>query len=349
MHAEIQEPQRRWAEPLVDDVLQIEDVAERLRHLVALAARLLDHQVLDVKPEARKLSARRPLALRNLVLVMREDQVDAAGVQIDRRLAEQPQRHRRALDVPTRTPGSDPRIPRGFTSLGGFPDHEVPCVVLLVLVAVDAGAVFDARVIEPCELAVLGECRDLEIDRPIAPVGVAALFERANRLPHRLDVLGIGRARILLDDLQSQHRRIPEVGLDELIGVLAQRQPGLLRFEDRAIVDIGEVHHVTNREAGVILQRSPQDIDCHEGAKVADVAAGVGRQAARIHPHQIVARRGKGLLAASQRVEQQHRIAGRSSRVAARGARAVVSGGKRMTRLRGTARASGVDVQRAVP
>jgi len=31
---------------------------------------------------------------------MREDQIDTAGMDVDRRPVEQPQRHRRALDVP---------------------------------------------------------------------------------------------------------------------------------------------------------------------------------------------------------------------------------------------------------
>ena len=50
------------------------------------------------------------LALRDLALVVREDQVGAAAVQVDRR-AELPQRQRRALDVPARagpTPNSAP-------------------------------------------------------------------------------------------------------------------------------------------------------------------------------------------------------------------------------------------------
>ena len=63
---------------------------------------VVDDQVLDVEPEARELMAGGALALRDLVLVVREDQVDAAGVNVDRWLPEQTQRHRRALEVPAR-------------------------------------------------------------------------------------------------------------------------------------------------------------------------------------------------------------------------------------------------------
>ena len=55
-------------------------------------------------PDAGHLvDAESAAALRDLVFVVREDQVDAAAVDVDGRLAEQAQRHRRALDVPART------------------------------------------------------------------------------------------------------------------------------------------------------------------------------------------------------------------------------------------------------
>ena len=44
----------------------------------------------------------RAFALGDLVFVMRKNEIDAAAVDVDRRLAQQPQRHRRALEVPAR-------------------------------------------------------------------------------------------------------------------------------------------------------------------------------------------------------------------------------------------------------
>jgi len=106
MHAKVQVTERRGPEPALDDVVEVVDVAEGLRHLLGALRRpllVVDHQVFDVDPEARELAAGGPFALGDLVLVVREDQVDAAGVDVDRRLAEQPQRHRRTFDVPART------------------------------------------------------------------------------------------------------------------------------------------------------------------------------------------------------------------------------------------------------
>ena len=71
---------------------------------------------------AKLPGAERALRLRDLVLVVREDQVGAAAVDVER-LAEVAVRHRRALDVPAR----DGPVPRGSSQDGspGFgPFHS---------------------------------------------------------------------------------------------------------------------------------------------------------------------------------------------------------------------------------
>ena len=92
------------------DLADGDDVAERLRHLLAAEV----HHA-RVQPVARELAvAERALGLGDLVLVVREDQVGAAAVDVER-LAEVAVRHRRALDVPAgpaRAPGARPRTAR---------------------------------------------------------------------------------------------------------------------------------------------------------------------------------------------------------------------------------------------
>ena len=125
-------------------------------------------QVLDVEPEARERLAGRAFALRNLVLVVREHEVDAAGVDVDRRLAEQPQRHRRALEVPARPPGADAELPGRLARLA-WPSTarsraRPPCRSCRSR----RGRRLDALVIEARQLAVVGHRRDLEVDRAVA-------------------------------------------------------------------------------------------------------------------------------------------------------------------------------------
>ena len=67
--------------------------------------------MLDVEPETRERLAGRAFALRDLVFVVREDEVDATAVDVDR-VAEQTPRHGRALDVPAGAPGTDTVVPR---------------------------------------------------------------------------------------------------------------------------------------------------------------------------------------------------------------------------------------------
>src|SRR6185369_14143121 len=94
--------------------------------------------MLEVNPVADKLFARRAFTLRDLVFVMRKDEIDAARVNI-KRLTEILHRHRRALDMPARTPATDRRVPRwlGFARRL-FPERKVARVFFLVTIGVDA-------------------------------------------------------------------------------------------------------------------------------------------------------------------------------------------------------------------
>ena len=146
-----QVPHRRGPVAPCGQIGQREGVPERLRHLL-----VVDEQVLDVHPEARELPASRTFGLRDLVLVVRENKVDAACVDVHRRVAEEAERHRRALEVPARSARRIHQVPRRLARLPRFPQHEVARVFLRVRVRVHAGARLDAIAIEAREATVLG-------------------------------------------------------------------------------------------------------------------------------------------------------------------------------------------------
>src|SRR5437763_15092275 len=77
-HAQAQVTNRHGAEAAPAQIAEGEVVAARLRHRLAL-----DPQVLGVQPVARELLSGRALRLRDLVLVVREDEVDASGVYVE--------------------------------------------------------------------------------------------------------------------------------------------------------------------------------------------------------------------------------------------------------------------------
>ena len=90
----------------LQEVAHEHEVAERLRHLLALVAH---HR--RVHPVAGERLAGERFALRDLALVVREDEVGTAAVEVDGR-AVLVQDHRRALDVPARPTGAERRLPR---------------------------------------------------------------------------------------------------------------------------------------------------------------------------------------------------------------------------------------------
>ena len=108
------------------------EVAERLRHLLAAD---LDHPAVDPVACERVAGG---LGLRALVLVVREHEVVAAAVEVEA-LAEESERHRRALDVPAGPPRTPRRVPRRLAGLRRLPEREVDRVALC-LVDLDARA-----------------------------------------------------------------------------------------------------------------------------------------------------------------------------------------------------------------
>src|SRR5262245_20473871 len=80
------------------DIAQGVSIACRLRHFQAIG-----EQVLGVQPVVDKTLAGKALALGNLALVMWEDIVDTAGMDVELP-AEMADGHRAALDMPARKP-----------------------------------------------------------------------------------------------------------------------------------------------------------------------------------------------------------------------------------------------------
>jgi hypothetical protein len=102
---QVADGRRRMA--LLDELADGEVVALRLRHLLAV-----DEQVLHVQPVADERLAGGALGLGDLVLVVREDEVLAAGMDVEG-AAERGHAHGGALDVPAGPALAPRRRPRG--------------------------------------------------------------------------------------------------------------------------------------------------------------------------------------------------------------------------------------------
>ncbi|TMK01770.1 MAG: hypothetical protein E6G74_09615, partial [Alphaproteobacteria bacterium] len=106
-----------------------DEIALGLCHLPAL-----DLQEAVVHPKIRHHRRVQGTArLRDLVLVVREDEIDAAAVDIES-LAQVIPRHGRTLDVPAGPPGRRDcarRGPRRLARLRRFPQHKIPRIALV--------------------------------------------------------------------------------------------------------------------------------------------------------------------------------------------------------------------------
>src|SRR2546428_10663196 len=93
-------------------------------------------QELGVQPVAGEGLAGRGLALRDLVLVVGKDIVDAAGMDVEA-LTQAPHAHRRTLDVPAGAPRPQRRSPRLLAWFAGLPKDEITGIAFAIVANVD--------------------------------------------------------------------------------------------------------------------------------------------------------------------------------------------------------------------
>ena len=153
------------------------EVAEGLRHLLAVHA---DHRLVHPVPDERRAGGR--LRLGPLALVMREDQVGAATVEVDRRV-ELAHGERRALDVPSRAARAPERLPRRLVLERRLPQHEVERITLVRVVDVAASLSGDGEHLVAAEVAERAErleLRDVEVHAAAGLVGVPLVEHHAD-------------------------------------------------------------------------------------------------------------------------------------------------------------------------
>ena len=95
-------------------------------------------------------------------------------------------------------------------------------------------------------------------------------------------------------------------GGHELVGVGAQVHARFLRAENRLVVHVGEVDDLPHVVAQEIFEGTPEHIDADKRPEVADVAARIDREPARVQAHRVACRRRKALFAAREGVVEAH-------------------------------------------
>ena len=267
-------------------------VAHRLRHLLALKR---DHAV--VHPETSEPIAG-SLRLSHLVLMVRETQIQAATVDIER-LTQVLARHRRALDVPARTAAAPRRNPRGrqrIAILMALPHSEVTRIALTARIGV-AGVL---HVIDRLmRQATVGRVRtDIEIH--VARTVLSRI--RVPRIDQPLDErehLGhvAGRARLIRRRQNTQRRirlterRLKTVGQREPLLISHIIRAQLIRIRERErrllqnlVIDIRDVTDHRDVETAV-REPAAQNVERNSRTHMPHMRHTLNRRATVIQPH----------------------------------------------------------------
>ena len=224
------------------------------------------------------------LALRDLALVVREDEVGAAAVEIDGG-AELVHRHHRAFDVPTGAADAEGRAPRRLVGERRLPEHEVEGVAAVGIVGVAAAGPGQAHHVVAGVVRHLAEPRErrhVEVDGAVGEVGVAVVEERVDHVDHAVDRLG-GAG---LGERRTRAQRL-HVGTEPGQLGLGQVEIGhaeLAGLGEDGVVDVGDVAHHAHLVAE-LFEPADEEVVREVRGGVAEVRGVVRRDAAHVHAH----------------------------------------------------------------
>ena len=265
---------------LLDQVVDQLHIAQALGHLLGVQGQ--EAVVHPVAGEIPVVVGADPLG--HLVLVVREDQVVAAPVQVHRQ-AQRRLDHGRALDMPAGPPGAPGAVPGGLARLRRLPQDEVGGVAL---VGRDLHPGAGDHVVQGTagQAAIVGEAGRVEQHVPFGGIGVAPLDQLADHGQHLGDVrrgpgLEGGRKAV-----QGGH--IVIVDLRKPLGDHRDVHPLLHRRGVDLVVHVGDVAGV-DHVLGAIepAQQAERQVEHHRGPGVADMGVVPHGGAADIERHPV--------------------------------------------------------------
>ena len=234
-----------------------------------------------MQPVTHEWFPRCGFALRNFVFVVREGEIDAAGVNIDG-FAQEFHGHRGAFDVPARAARPNGRFPEMFARLWRLPQSEIPGAFFFVAIVVHPRARLDSAQVNLGQFAVVLELCDAVVNRTFGIVGIRLFLQPLDQLHHGIDIFR--GTDPVLGRFHAERFAIREKRLHILFRVFADSYSGCGGVADDAVVDVGQIHHVRQLEAAQ-LQEAAQNILKDECAEIADMREVVDRRAAGVHVH----------------------------------------------------------------
>ena len=235
-------------------------------------------------------------ALRDLVLVMRKDQVQSAAVDVEG-FSQQLAAHGGAFDMPA-GPSRAPRAgPGGLTGLGLFPERKVAGgpfpigrVPAFALHAVDRTV---------AQLAVARVFGDFEIHVALRLIREPAVHELLDELHDVPDVFG--GARHVIDLVDAQRPQVRQVVVRHLLGHLGHGNMTPLGFGDELVIHVRDIDHPGDLIAA-IGQVAFHRVEDHGPHHVSDVGFAVDGGTAQVNADATGVHRLEGLFLPRQRV-----------------------------------------------
>ena len=261
-----------------------------------------------MEPVAGEVAVGGAAGLGDFVFVVREDEVDAAGVEVEV-FAEVFEDHGGALEVPAGSafaPGAGPVVGAvlGFAS---FPEGEVGEGVFGVFVVVEGGdglggTEFEFAIFEVGEAAVVFEGGDAEVDGAVGGgVGVAAFDEGSDHADLMIDVGDGARLDVGREEVEGGAVGVEFFGPEA--GEVGQGLTGFLGVANGFVIDVGDVADV-ERGGATEFDDAAEDILGGEGAEVADVGGAVDGGAAAVEAEGFAVEGGEGTGVAGEGVEE---------------------------------------------
>ena len=283
---------------LSGDIAHGEEIALGFGHLL-----VVDVDKAVVHPVAHVGLSGGAGGLGDLVFVVREEQVLAAAVDIER-LTQVGGAHGRALDVPAGAAHSPGAFPGGFAGFLRLPEGKVQRV-LLDLVHAHARAALQVLQVLPAQAAVAGEGADAVVHVALGFIGQALVDEPLDEGDDLRDVLG--GAGVHRGRADAQGFGVGEVLGDVALGDLPDGHALLVGAADHLVVDVGEILHEGHFVAA-IFQIAAKHVKDDEGTRVADVKEVVYRRTAGIDAHLALVKGHKGFLFPGHAVVDLHAV-----------------------------------------
>ena len=270
------------------------EVAQGLGHLFAV-----DIDIAVVHPVAHVVGAVGAAALGDLVLVVREDQILAATVDIDH-VTQVLVDHGGAFDVPAGTATAPGGLPAGLVIGRWLPEDEITGVALVVghFHPRSGKHVFQFAT---GELAVVGHGFHRKQHLAVGLVGVALFHQGLDHGDHFADVVGgLGNdAR----GFRIQRRHVFGEGSGETLGEYADVFAIFRRGLDDLVINVGDIAGVDHFRIEP-LQQPVQHIKHHHRAGIADMDEVIDRGAAHVEGDAVGIQRNEVVLLPGQGVVQ---------------------------------------------